>query len=193
MGRLALIADELDESATAARIRSRMKPELEKWFSSSNSNPLVYDNTWGGIVSLNSLKNVGANFGNAAYNDHHYHYGYFVYAAAVVGKEDPQWLQDNLGAVLDLVRDYANPNKEDAHFVFTRHKDLYAWHSWAGGLFSAADAKNQESTSEAVNGYYAVHLLGLALNDPRISNFGRILMQMEIRSSRKYWQVSHFP
>lgn len=189
MARLALIADELEEHTISERIRSKLRSHLEEWFDSRNVNPLVYDDTWGGIVSLNSMKNVHADFGNAAYNDHHYHYGYFVYAAAVVGKEHPKWLENYTPAVMDLVRDYANPDREDPYFVFCRHKDMYAWHSWAGGVFSAPDAKNQESTSEAVNGYYAVYLLGLALHNDNLANFGRILMQMEIRSARKYWQV----
>lgn len=38
-------------------------------------------------------------------------------------------------------------------------------HSWAAGLQLSADGKNQESSSEAVNGYRAVALLGTATGD----------------------------
>ena len=34
----------------------------------------------------------GADFGNGQYNDHHFHYGYFAYAAAALGHKDKAWL-----------------------------------------------------------------------------------------------------
>jgi endoglucanase Acf2 len=34
----------------------------------------------------------GADFGNGQYNDHHFHYGYFAYAAAALGRKDKAWL-----------------------------------------------------------------------------------------------------
>jgi endoglucanase Acf2 len=33
-----------------------------------------------------------ADFGNGQYNDHHFHYGYFAYAAAALGRKDKAWL-----------------------------------------------------------------------------------------------------
>lgn len=36
---------------------------------------LVYDKTWGGVVTKNGLNDQNADFGNAWYNDHTYHYG----------------------------------------------------------------------------------------------------------------------
>lgn len=63
-------------------------------------------------------------------------------------------------------------------------------HSWAGGLWAASSGKNQESSSEAVNAYYAIYLLGIAMGDHDISQWGRILMAMEIRSAKKYWHIS---
>ncbi|GMH39605.1 hypothetical protein BSKO_07503 [Bryopsis sp. KO-2023] len=189
MGRLALIADDIGERRTAQNIIERMKEHLEPWLMASNPDALVYNRTWGGLVSTFGMQNAAADFGNGVYNDHHYHYGYLTYAAAVIGRTDADWLENHSREVLDLVRDFANPNTEDPYFPFSRHKDMYAWHSWAGGLFSAADAKNQESTSEAVNAYYAVYLLGVALRNEELAGYGRIMMQMEIRAAQKYWQV----
>lgn len=36
-----------------------------------------------------------ANFGSGLYNDHHFHRGYFIYAAAALGRKDPAWLEEN--------------------------------------------------------------------------------------------------
>jgi endo-1,3(4)-beta-glucanase len=37
--------------------------------------------------------------------------------------------------ILDLVQDVANPDWDDNFFTVVRHKDWYAGHSWANGLF----------------------------------------------------------
>ena len=39
--------------------------------------PLVYDTVYGGIVTSEGFarSDVNADFGNTAYNDHHFHYG----------------------------------------------------------------------------------------------------------------------
>lgn len=47
--------------------------------------------------------------------DHHFHYGYFLYAAAVIGYINPSWLQEgtNKAWVDMLARDYANSITND--------------------------------------------------------------------------------
>ena len=61
---------------------------------------------------------------------------------------------------------------------------MLCWHSWASGLFSQANGKSQESSSEAVNGYYAVYLMGLATQDAELRDWGRILLASEVRTER---------
>lgn len=85
--------------------------------------------------------NSGADFGNTYYNDHHFHYGYFVYAAACIGHIDPSWIPRNKAYVDTLVRDYANPSSKDAYFPVSRSFDWYHCHSWAHGLFESLDGK----------------------------------------------------
>ena len=134
------------------------------------------------------------------YNDHHFHYGYFLYAAAVVAKLDTSSSNgyfaegsSRLAALECILRDIANPGMQGfassgtptgsasasplddgplaAFFPVARHKDFYDGHSWASGLFPMANGKSQESVSEAVNAYYSVHLLGVALGDDALSKW----------------------
>jgi endo-1,3(4)-beta-glucanase len=42
----------------------------------------------------------------------------------------------------------------------------------------------------AANAYYAVSLLGIALNDTQMTNFGRLMLAMEVRSAQQYWYIS---
>jgi len=150
---------------------------------------LAYDVTWGGLLPRASFKDKGANFGNAVYNDHHFHYGYLVYACAALARVDPLFAATYRNALLDIVRDYANPSITDSWFPFARHMDFYEGHSWATGLDVFNDGKNQESVSEAVNAYYAVQLLGSALGLTDLEQWGGLLLSMEVVSGQAYWQI----
>ena len=86
------------------------------------------------------------------------------------------------------MRDYASP-AGDPFFVETRHKDWFNGHSWASGLFDFGDNRNQESTSESINSYYALALLGKVMGNDDIYNFGRLLLATEIRSVKYYWHM----
>jgi len=166
-----------------------MKKYLEAWFDTSPplNYTLIYDQVWGGILSYESWYQDGRDYGNGKYNDHHFHYGYFIYAAAVILKYDPTYyLKD---AIMHLIRDIANPNGNDTFFPVTRHKDWFEGHSWAQGLDKVPDSKNQESTSESVNAYYAIMLFGMAIHNQEIENLGRLLLAMEIRSTKVYWHI----
>jgi endo-1,3(4)-beta-glucanase len=87
------------------------------------------------------------------------------------------------------VRDIANPSAADARFPRFRHMDFFRGHSWAAGLTEFGDGQNQESTSEAVNAWYALQLLGTAMGDARLRDLGRVLLALEIDSARTYWQI----
>jgi endo-1,3(4)-beta-glucanase len=197
LARLALIADDLGETAAAAAVRARLEPLLAAWLEGSNGaglsppspNPLVYDATWGGVVTTRSLADPGADFGQGHYNDHHFHYGYFLYAAAALARADPSFATTHRAALLALVRDIANPSAADPMFPRLRTMDVFRGHSWAAGLSELGDGQDQESTSEAVNAWYGLRLLGLATGDARMSDLGRVLLALELDAARTYWQV----
>ena len=197
MPRLAIIAEELGEAALAQQARDRVKPFIEGWFGGTNGDKLVYEQVWGGVCSLNGLNDHNADFGNGMYNDHHFHYGYHIYTAAVLAKADPAWGAQWEDAVLHMISDVAEPSRESEWYTFTRTKDWYDGHAWASGIFMFGDGKNQESTSESVNGWYAIYLWGLARGDTRVRDLGRLMTSLEIRAAWSYWQMtsahSNFP
>mmetsp|Transcript_42661 Transcript_42661/g.68726 ORF Transcript_42661/g.68726 Transcript_42661/m.68726 type:complete len:822 (+) Transcript_42661:72-2537(+) len=191
---------------------------LEYWINGTSRNTLVYDESWGGVVScgckyayppprcLNSGPpndcpalngdpvGNGFDFGNGAYNDHHFHYGYLTYAAAGLAHFRPSWSSKWGPAVLSLVRDIANPNGNDKYFPKFRHMDWYAGHSWAGGVAMAyLNGRNQESVSEAFNAWYGVSLWGRAIGDNKIRDTGRLLAAIEARGAHTYWQIPSIP
>ena len=98
-----------------------------------------------------------ASFGSDEMNDHHFHYGYLIYAAAMVAENDPT-LADKIAPVVDLVVADIASATANGPFPQYRNFDPYAGHSWASGSSPFADGNNQESSSEAVNAWNAVGL-----------------------------------
>jgi endo-1,3(4)-beta-glucanase len=189
MGRHMLIAEALGENGVARRIGRDLAEALAPWLEGRNADPLVYDEVWGGVVPRDAARDRGAQFGSGYYNDHHFHYGYLVYAAAALARHDPAWAESHGDWVRALIRDIGNPSDADPHFPVTRSFDWFVGHSWAAGLAAFGDGRNQESTSEAVNAWYAVKLFGDAVGDANISDLGWLLASLEIRSAQRYWQV----
>ena len=123
------------------------------------------------------------------YDDHHFHYGYIIYACAILGKFDDNFV-DEFGEYVDaIVADIANPDSKSSYFPVARHKSWFDGHSWASGLFSQGNGKNQESSSEAVNCYYAVYLWSLVRKSAKLNYFSRLLLASEIRGAQAYWHM----
>lgn len=136
--------DLLKNSQMAQSGLNNLKEAFKRFTTNKQQFPLYYDSAWGGIVSSASYKtgNDGADFGNTFYNDHHFHYGYFIYAAAVIGYLDPSWLSpENIDYINTMVRDISNPSTADKYFPVSRNFDWYHGHSWAHGLFETLDGK----------------------------------------------------
>uniref|UniRef100_A0A7S1HWD1 glucan endo-1,3-beta-D-glucosidase n=1 Tax=Eutreptiella gymnastica TaxID=73025 RepID=A0A7S1HWD1_9EUGL len=219
MGRLVLISDQLSETNARDKMLDRMRTYISRWLDHTTKNLLIYDKTWGGVISCGcqyiwierrdwpephgypicgnnasklecpTLADPNFDFGNAYYNDHHFHYGYFIYSAAVVAKFDQAWAQKYNEKVLALIRDIANPSPKDKYFTTFRYFDFFVGHSWALGIYSDPNGKGQESTSEAVNAWYGIHLYGKATNQPLIALTGETMVQMETVSTNFYWHV----
>lgn len=190
LARLILIAEATNQPDLIPPALQKLQSHLEPWLSGANANRFVYDQTWGGIVTVNGLKSAGADFGNGYYNDHHFHYGYFLYACSVVGKFDAGWLTKYRNPIMVLIKDIANWEDSDENFPRFRVKDFFDGHSWASGLFEFGDGKNQESTSESVNAYYGLLLLARSLKDTNLINLSRLLLSTEIRSCQTYWHMT---
>jgi endo-1,3(4)-beta-glucanase len=154
-------------------------------------NPLCYDITWKGLVSVAGLSgDPNADFGNSYYNDHHFHYSYFIHAAGVVGQIDKElggnWIMENQSWINSIIRDVSNPSKDDIYFPVSRSFDWFVGHSWAKGLFLSGDGKDEESTSEDVHFAYALKIWALATGNEAMEATGDLMMAVMKRSMSKY-------
>ena len=89
-------ADISNSTGIASAGLVKLKQSFSQFANNTQQNPLVYDAVFGGLVSSAGYTNPGADFGNTMYNDHHFHYGYFVYAASVIAYLDPSWLNQTV-------------------------------------------------------------------------------------------------
>jgi endo-1,3(4)-beta-glucanase len=123
------------------------------------------------------------------YNDHQFHYGYFVHAAAVIAYLHPDWLNQGMNKIWvdTLIRDYANADVGDAWFPPSRSFDYYNGHSWATGVFSSADGKSEESTSEEAFAAYAMKMWGYVTGDPNMEARGNLQLAIMKNSFNHYF------
>jgi PGF-CTERM protein len=152
--------------------------------------------------ALGSLFEYPTDFGSVEYiTDHHFHYGYLVYAAAEAARQQPSWAStDNWGGMVErVVRDYANWERPDPEadldpagdpanaFPFLRNFDVYGGHSWAGGTVGNRKGNNQESSSEAVMAYAAMIRWGEITGNEDLRDAGIFLYTQETTAVWDYW------
>lgn len=173
--------------------------ELKLFFTALAGNnivyPLMYDTLYGGVTSTaNNGGDTSLDFGAGYYNDHHFHYGYIIHAAAIVGYVDQleggTWAESNKGLINALIRDVANPSSDDPYFPISRLFDWFQGHSWAAGLFTNENGKNEESSSEDVNFSYAMKLWGKVIGDKAMESRGDLMLQIQKHSMNSYFLYS---
>lgn len=97
-----------DTSVLAESLR-KLEAAFDRYVNNLEPNSLVYDSVWGGVVSSGSYglpQDSSIDFGNTFYNDHNFHYGYYVYTAAIISMLDPDWLTRNNSVNKIWVSDY---------------------------------------------------------------------------------------
>ncbi|OLN95598.1 putative endo-1,3(4)-beta-glucanase-like protein 3 [Colletotrichum chlorophyti] len=184
-----------DTSLTSEALK-KLETAFDRYINNVEPNPLVYDNVWKGLVSNGSYGNndTSIDFGNTYYNDHNFHFGYYVYTAAMISFFNPAWLTKKNGVnkvwVNNLIRDWANPSEEDPYFPFSRSFDWYHGHSWARGVIEAPDGKDQESSSEDAFSTYAIKMWGRITGDTKTEARANLQLAINARSIQSYYLMA---
>ncbi|WP_232533907.1 glycosyl hydrolase [Plantactinospora sp. KBS50] len=185
--RLAEIADLVGETAVRDSALDAIRGSLTNWFTASGGETgqlFYYDQNWGTLIGY------PASYGSdQELNDHHFHYGYFVAAAATLAKFDPAWAAtDRYGGMVDLlIRDADNYDRTDSRFPYLRDFDIYAGHDWASGHGSFASGNNQESSSEGMNFANALIQWGQVTGNREVRDAGVFLYATQAAAIREYW------
>lgn len=194
LANLLQLARGLGATEEAATARQKLDASLGEWTDATRCRGggvhcFVYDPSIKGVVGHDP------SYGSDQFNDHHFHYGYFLYAAAVAVADRPA-LKSRFEPVVNLLAaDIASPTATadlPEHRVF----DAYAGHSWASGYSPFADGNNQESSSEAVNAWNGLSLWASATGNTALGDEATWLLSNEVATAKAYWvtpDLSDFP
>lgn len=196
------LAQQVGNTSASQQFLGELKWRLEGWLKADVidnlepspylRNAFYYNSHWGTLLgidgSFGSLKEL---------NDHHFHYGYYVRAAAEVARNDKNWSQPQAfgGMVEMLIRDYGNwerprntaTSARGKMFPFLRNFDIYAGHSWASGHARFGAGNNNESSSEAMNAWTGMILWGEETGNTAMRDAGIFLYSTEMTAIQEYW------
>ncbi|WP_322425171.1 glycosyl hydrolase [Nocardioides renjunii] len=182
---LMTIAEQVGAEAPAREARAQLVELLRTWTQPDgclerSERCFGYDPAWKGVMGQTAA------FGSELLNDHHFHYGYFLYAAAVVSEADPS-LVDELAPVMTLLAADIAGGADTGTTPKWRPFDVYASHSWASGTSDFADGNNQESSSEAVTAWAGLLLWARAAGDEDLERQAEWMLGSEAHAATTYW------
>lgn len=185
--RIIEIADQLGEDDVRDAALDRVRATLTDWFTATpgkTDQVFAYDERWGTLIGY-----PGSYGSDTELNDHHFHYGYFVAAAATLARFDPAWASaDGYGGMVDLlIRDANGYDRDEERFPYLRDFDVYAGHDWASGHGAFAAGNNQESSSEGMNFAGALIQWGEATGDTAVRDAGAYLYATQAAAIQEYW------
>ena len=182
---LMCVAEQEGDMAMRDALLTSLKQHLETWFKGDAANGYFVQD-----AKVGALFGYPEEYGSIQHlNDHHFHYGYWINAAAQVALRDPVWAEQNhWGGMVNLIAaDIATAQRGRADFPFIRNFDAYEGHSWASGDADFIDGNNQESSSEAVNAWAGLILWGEATHNIALRDLGIWLYTTETESISDYW------
>lgn len=180
-----LVADQIGNTEYKEIFLSRIKTILSDWFTYSGTEDqafFFYDKNWGTLYYKDS--EFGA---NKDISDHHFTYGYFLFASAVLATYDDEFYRDYHDMVDLLARDFGSPDEDDEMFCKLRSFDPYEGHSWAGGYADNDSGNNQEAASESLFGWVGMYLWSIASENAKMRDTAIYGFTTEINAIKHYW------
>ena len=180
-------AEACGDTQSADKLLKGIENELADWFTADGEDDdkyFYYD------------KEVGSLFGfpQAYYTvdgmtDHHFHYGYFVNAAAQVAMRDPEFIQKYQNVINEIIGDFATyeENNSNSRYPFLRYFSTYEGHSWAGGYADNDSGNNQESASESLFSWIGMYLWGVLTEQDSYRDAGIFGFTNEMETVKQYW------
>jgi endoglucanase Acf2 len=185
--RIAEIADQLGSTAVRDSALNAMRTTLTDWLSApagKTGHVFYYDRNWGTLIGY------PASYGSdQELNDHSFHYGYFIAAAATLAKFNPAWANTSqYGGMIDLlIRDANNYDRNDTRFPYLRDFDIYEGHDWASGHGSFGAGNDEESSSEGQDYANALIQWGQATGNTAVRDAGVYLYTTQAAAIQDYW------
>lgn len=177
------IAAKLGDEASKQLLQKRLSADLEAWLKPGQKGLRSFQY----VPDMKGIVGSKASFGSdTQFNDHHFHYGYFITSAAILAKYDDGFDKAHGSMINLLVADIAN-YKTNEQLPLRRNYDAYAGHSWASGTSPFADGNNQESTSEAINAWSGVANWAAVTKNDALQQEAEWMLSNEYDTAQQYW------
>ena len=181
----ARIADQTGNISARDKMIATVKERLEDWLTYENGEKVFlfyYNSTWSAMLGYPAGHGQDSNL-----NDHHFHWGYFIHAAAFMEQFEPGWVT-NWGPMINtLISDAASSDRNDTKFPFLRNFSPYAGHSWANGFATFPQGNDQESTSESMQFASSLIHWGTITENNEIRDLGIYIYTTEQTAVEEYW------
>ncbi len=181
----ARVAAEMGNTESLNKMLVTVKSRLENWLKAEGGEKaflFYYNTTWSAMIGYPAGHGQDNNI-----NDHHFHWGYFIHAAAFVEQYQPGWASQWGEMIGLLVRDAATTNRNDTMFPYLRNFSPYAGHSWANGFATFPQGNDQESTSESMQFNSSLIHWGEVTGNKAIRDLGIYLYTTEQTAIEEYW------
>ena len=184
-----IAAERAGDTVNAGKLLDGIKAELADWFTADNDTDpedkyFYYDEDMGTLFGFPQ-----AYYTVDGMTDHAFHYGYFINAAAQVALRDKNFVAEYGNIIDELIGDMATTaqTSSTSRYPYIRQFDAWEGHSWASGHGDFGDGNNQESSSEAINGWAGLILYGQATGNDALTETGVYLYTTEVNSVYNYW------
>ncbi|GAB1308074.1 hypothetical protein KH5_07570 [Urechidicola sp. KH5] len=181
----ARIADQMGDTDARDTMIATIKERLEDWLTYQSGEVaflFYYNDTWSAMLGYPAGHGQDTNI-----NDHHFHWGYFIHAAAFMEQFEPGWADDWGDMINLLIRDAASADRDDTQFPFLRNFSPYGGHCWANGSASFPQGNDQESTSESMQFNSSLIHWGTITENDAIRDLGIYLYTTEQTAVEEYW------
>ncbi len=179
------IAHQIGHIEARDKLINTVKVRLEDWFKAEGGEVaflFYYNNDWKTMFGYPAGHHQDDNI-----NDHHFHWGYFIHAAAAIEQYQPGW-SANWGPMVNLlIRDAASTDRNDTMFPYLRNFNVYQGHAWANGTASEPFGNDQESTSESMQFNCSLIHWGTLTGNTQIRDLGVFLYTTEQSAIEEYW------
>ena len=185
----ARIARQTGNDALFQALFNKVKARVENWLTYSPGEiafMFYYHKPWTTMLGYPAGHGQDTNI-----NDHHFHWGYLIHAAAFLEQYEPGW-KSRFGGMIDLlVRDAASADRNDTMFPYLRNFSPYAGHCWANGTASIGTGNDQESTSESMQFNCSLIHWGEISGNVALRDLGIYLYVTELSAVEEYWFDVH--
>jgi len=188
------MAKDLGMTETYQNLKQEIQASLADWFTYEDGKENHYfarNDRWGSLIGFNFVHD----FNLGRFTDIHFHYGYYTLAFAYVAMDDPEFRDKYKDLVIEIAKAYAEWDRSSKRYPWMRTFEPMVGHSYAAGA-SSPGGNNQESSSESIQAWAGLFMLGEALrgNDPRAAEImaaGAFGYAIETRAVLEYYQDYH--